>query len=150
MNVQTTEGFFQAKRMEALGFFQIEPISIKPVRFVELLCSMPISDWPKSFLELQRLGVPRAVNALLLDLATDQVTEFELVRAFLVHFSGLRADQVRSPWRVWITKIRLSDHLEIHPLSIQEKLAILTLNTLCRKNLDSWGDWAGGLGEFAA
>lgn len=145
MNVQTTEGFFQAKRMEVLGFLHIEPISIKPARFVELLCSMPISDWPKSFLELQRLGVPRAVNALLLDLATDQVTEQELVRAFLVHFSALRTDQVRNPWRVWITKIRLMDHLESHPLSNQEKLAILTLNTLCRKNLDSWAEWAGGL-----
>jgi hypothetical protein len=143
MNVQTTEGFLQAKRMEALGFLHIEPISIRPARFVEVLCSMSILDWPKSFLELQRLGVPRAVNGLLLDLATDQVTEQELVRAFLVHISGLRTDQVRNPWRVWITKVRLSSHLETHPLSLEEKLAILTLNTLCRKNLESWAEWAG-------
>lgn len=132
-----------AKRMEALGFLQIEPICITPARFVEVICQMQLCDWPGSFLELQRLGVPRAVHALLLDLATESITEQELVRAFLVHVVSLRVDQLRYPWRGWLTQMRLRARLETQPLSPDEQLTVLSLNTLCSKNLESWADWAG-------
>jgi len=129
--------------LQALGLCAIEPISITPLRLVEVLSTMRLQDWPESLLELGRLGVPRAVQGLLLELASDTITEKELVRGFLIHLTSLRTDQVRNPWRVWIMKNRLITRLEKHPMTIEEKLVLLSLNSLCRQELSSWADWAG-------
>ena len=129
--------------LSRLGLFQLEPLVLQPARLVEVLCTMQLQDWPTSLVELGRLGVPRWVQALLLDLASDQITEAELVRAFVLHLTGLRSDQVRNAWRVWLTRNRLQSRLAQYPLSVEESLALMTLNNMAQQSLLSWQDWAG-------
>lgn len=107
-----------------LPVMRIEPLIIEPKRLAVVLEKLAKDDKPVSFLELQRLGVPRMVCDWLMTFANDTITERELVSAFVRHLlrAGRKAKEVSGILK--LIRRRDFEVLNDSSLTVDERLVL--------------------------